>query len=228
MKIAIIPAISVSKRILNKNVKNFYGKPIIYWTIKNLLKSKLFDRIIVSTDSLRIKKIVNKFNIETPFLRPKNISDDKTSIQKVIIHAIHWLKRNENIEPKYVCCVLPTAIFIDSKTIVNGYNKIKNKKWDFVFSSIRLDNNILRGFVKNADNSIKMLFANNYYKRTQDLTSCYVDAGQFYWGKLESWKNNSPIFSKKSTIVVFSKTTQDIDTIEDWNKAKKLWKQLYK
>ena len=81
---------------------------------------------------------------------------------------------------------MPTAIFVDSKTIVNGYNKIKIKKWNFVFSSIRLDNNILRGFVKNADNSTKMLFANNYYKRTQDLTPCYVDAGQFYWGKLES------------------------------------------
>ena len=57
MNIAIIPARSKSKRIKNKNIKLFHGKPIIYWAIKSALKSKIFDKVIVSTDSKRIKKL---------------------------------------------------------------------------------------------------------------------------------------------------------------------------
>ena len=54
MKVAIIPARMGSKRIPKKNIKNFCGKPIISWTIKAIKKAKIFDKIIVSTDSKKI------------------------------------------------------------------------------------------------------------------------------------------------------------------------------
>ena len=57
MNIAIIPARSGSKRIKNKNLINFFGKPLIYYSINLAKKSGLFDKIIVSTDSKEIKKI---------------------------------------------------------------------------------------------------------------------------------------------------------------------------
>ena len=56
MNIAIIPARKNSKRIKNKNIKFFFGKPVISYAIKCAEKSKLFDRIIVSTDSKKIPK----------------------------------------------------------------------------------------------------------------------------------------------------------------------------
>ena len=90
MNIAIIPARSGSKRITNKNIKKFKGLPIIGWPIKAAKKSKLFDKIIVSTDSKRISRISKKFKIEVPFLRPKNISGDYASTEVVIEHAIKW------------------------------------------------------------------------------------------------------------------------------------------
>ena len=58
----IIPARGGSKRIKNKNIKKFKGKPIIYYALEAILKSKLFDIIHISTDSLRIKKVVEKKN----------------------------------------------------------------------------------------------------------------------------------------------------------------------
>ena len=61
MNIAIIPARGGSKRVKNKNIKNFLGKPIISYVIKQAIKSKLFDYIIVSTDSTKIKKISEKY-----------------------------------------------------------------------------------------------------------------------------------------------------------------------
>ena len=55
--LAIIPARSGSKSIKNKNIIKYKGKPLIYYSIKTALKSKLINRVIVSTDSKKYKKI---------------------------------------------------------------------------------------------------------------------------------------------------------------------------
>jgi len=96
MNIAIIPARKRSVRIKNKNIKLFRGKPIIYWSIKTAKKSKIFDKIIVSTDDKKILKVSKKFGAEVPFLRPKKLSDNKTGIIKVIQHAIKELDKKKN------------------------------------------------------------------------------------------------------------------------------------
>ena len=75
MNVAIIPARSGSKRIKNKNIKLFFGKPIIIYVIKLLIKSKIFDKIIVSTDSNKIAKICAKSGAEILFKRPKSLAD---------------------------------------------------------------------------------------------------------------------------------------------------------
>ena len=72
MKIlAIIPARSGSKGIKNKNIKIFCKKPLLYWIGKEAKQSRLINKIIVSTDSLKIKRICQKYNLDVPFLRPK-------------------------------------------------------------------------------------------------------------------------------------------------------------
>ena len=91
MKIAILPARLNSKRIKRKNIKNINGRPIIYWTIKKLIKSKLFDHIIVSTDSNKISDIAIKSGASVPFLRSKKLSDDFTTTIDVIKNSIHKL-----------------------------------------------------------------------------------------------------------------------------------------
>ena len=58
--ICIIPARGGSKRIKNKNILNFFGKPLIYYSIRAAINSKLFSRVIVSTDSLKIQKVAKK------------------------------------------------------------------------------------------------------------------------------------------------------------------------
>ena len=83
INIAVIPARSRSKRIKNKNIRSFKGKPMIYWPINAAKKSKIFDKIIVYTDSEKIKKYALKFGAEVPFIRPSNISGDKFLIQEI-------------------------------------------------------------------------------------------------------------------------------------------------
>ena len=73
MNIAIIPARGGSKRIIKKNIINFNGRPIISLQIKILKKSKLFDKIIVSSDNEEIINIAIKYGVEAPFIRPKKL-----------------------------------------------------------------------------------------------------------------------------------------------------------
>ena len=96
--IAIIPARAGSKRIKNKNIKKFNNKPIIYWSIKAAINSKIFDEVIVSTDSMKIKNIAEKYGAKVPFKRPKKLSGDFTSTRDVIKHAINFL-RKQNLLP---------------------------------------------------------------------------------------------------------------------------------
>ena len=83
-RLAIIPAREGSKRIRNKNLVDFNGKPIITYTINNAKKSKLFDKIHISTDSNKIINFLKKYNLEPEFKRPKRFSGDKVSISEVL------------------------------------------------------------------------------------------------------------------------------------------------
>ena len=91
LRVAIIPARSGSKRIKNKNIRDFCGYPMIGRAILNAKKSALFDKVIVSTDSIKIKEISIEFGADVPFVRPKNLADEYTSTITVIRHAIDWL-----------------------------------------------------------------------------------------------------------------------------------------
>ena len=82
-RLLISPARGASKRIKNKNIKKFNNKPIIFYSIESAKKSKLFNKIHVSTESRKILDIVKKKGIEVDFLRPKKISGDKTALHDV-------------------------------------------------------------------------------------------------------------------------------------------------
>ena len=125
-KICLIPAREGSKRIKNKNIKKFFGKPIIYWSIKAAKKSKCFSRIIVSTDSKKISKIAKKYGAEVPFLRPKNLSGDYVQLKPVLQHAIKKLGGTKTINN--VCCVIAHAPLIDPVDLRNGLKILIRKK----------------------------------------------------------------------------------------------------
>ena len=93
--VAIIPARSGSKSIKDKNIIPYKGKPLIYHSIKTALKSKYINRVIVSTDSNKYKKISIKFGAEVPFLRPKKYSSDNSIDYDYILHASKFLIKNK-------------------------------------------------------------------------------------------------------------------------------------
>ncbi len=96
--LALIPARKGSKSIKNKNFKKFNSKPLIWWTIKSSKKSKFIDKIVVSTDCKKIKNFSIKNKVEVPFLRPKKISNDKSTAKQVIDHTLKYYKKKNTIQ----------------------------------------------------------------------------------------------------------------------------------
>ena len=215
MNIAVILARSGSKRIKNKNIKILKNKPIIYWTIKNIIKSKKFDKIIVSTDKKSIAKLVNNMGAETPFLRPKNISGDNSGTKEVIDHAISYLEKSySNI--KNIACFYATSIFAKPDLIIKGFKLLKNNN-KFVFVAQKRDPQSLRAFKVNSKGMVKNTSSKMNY-RTQDLDKGYYqDIGQFYLASYTTWKKEKVILCDNSKILELKKwEASDIDDIDDW------------
>lgn len=126
--LAIIPARGNSKSIKNKNIISLNKQPLISYTIKAAIKSKIFRRIIVSTDSIRIKNISKKYGAEIPFMRPKKLSLDNTPTYPVIKYEYEKIKKFYNEDYDYVCVLQPTSPLRNFKHIKEAFSIISNNK----------------------------------------------------------------------------------------------------
>lgn len=221
-KVALIPARGGSKRIPNKNIKDFCGKPIIAYPICTALESRLFDEVIVSTDSHLIAQISIDYGAKVPFMRPDSLSDDFTPTIPVAQHAIKQLELEKN---DLLCVIYPTTPLLRAQTLANALEVLLSSPNNhFCFCAVAYDYNPLRSFYfKN--NEINMLFPERYGARSQDLEQIFHDGGQFYWGRVNAWEAGLPIFgAHSSAIIVKNYEVQDIDTIEDFALAEVKYK----
>ena len=223
MRLAVIPARGGSKRIPRKNIKFFFGKPMIAWSIEAAIASKCFDRIIVSTDDVEIAEVAKHFGAEVPFMRPSELSDNFASTTAVIAHAIEWqnLNGDEAIE---VCCLYATAPFVQASDIQHGLDILRDNKANYAFSVASYDFPIRRAIRITSEQRVEMFNPENFNIRSQDLEEAFHDAGQFYWGKANAWLSHKPIFSRDAVPIVLPRyRVQDIDTLEDWERAEKMF-----
>lgn len=228
MKLCVIPARGGSKRIPGKNIREFCGQPIIAYSIKAAINSGCFDRVVVSSDDEEIIDIARSYGATVPFIRPNELSDDYTGTIEVIKHAIKWFEDNgEKIEQ--VCCIYATAPFVTTEYIKKGLEKLVSTGKSFSFSVTSYAFPIQRAIRVNSNDEVEAIWEENIYKRSQDLEEAYHDAGQFYWGTRDAFMNDEVIFSKVSTPVVLPRyLVQDIDTLEDWDRAELMYKALIK
>ena len=218
MIVAIIPARGGSKRIKNKNIKKFYSKPILYWTLKALKKSKLFSKIVLTTDNYQIKILAKKLGIDCIISRPDYLADDYTGTKPVIEHAIVNLR--EKFKIKYVCCVYPCNPLLETSDLKESFRILKNNDDNFVLPVAQFQRPIQRAFKLGIENKIIFFNKKNQLKRTQDLVKYYYDAGQFYWGSVNSWLSKKEILSNAIGLILPESRSVDIDNVDDWNLAK--------
>ncbi len=216
--VAVIPARGGSKRIPQKNIKDFYGKPLIAYSIEVALSSKLFDRVIVSTDDEEIATIAKEYGADVPFLRPKVLADDFTGTEEVITHALNYLKEKGE-EYDYACTIYATAPLLQANYLIEGFEKLKASDAINAFSATSMPFPIQRTFKLNSEGRCEMFTPQHYGTRSQDLEEAYQDAGQFYWRDLNQ-VSKEIMFGKHSIPVILPRyLVQDIDTPEDWKRV---------
>ncbi|MCP0914805.1 pseudaminic acid cytidylyltransferase [Legionella sp. 27cVA30] len=225
MKIALIPARGGSKRIPRKNIKNFCGKPIIAYSIEAAQTTGLFDKIIVSTDDPEIAEVAYGLGAEIPFIRPAEIADDFATTMDVIKHAIRWFaEQNQLIDS--LCCLYATAPFTRAEDLRQA-TFLLTEDVKFVFSATEFSYPIFRSFRITEGKRMQLFWPENLQKRSQDLEKAYHDAGMFYLGKATDFLQEESIFTEQSVPFLLPHyRVQDIDTMDDWLRAEKLYQLL--
>lgn len=130
MRLAVIPGKGGSQRIPRKNCKTFFGRPIISYSIDTALRSKLFDRIVVSTDDTEIADIAKAHGVEAMW-RPQDMGDVGT--QEVGSHVVDKVCEREKA-PRHVCVVYATAPMLTVDDLKMGLAMLTERKAMFAFS----------------------------------------------------------------------------------------------
>ena len=221
MNICVIPARGGSKRIKNKNIKNFFGKPLLERVIENSKKSKLFDDIYVSTDSVLIKRLAIRCGAIVPYIRSKKLSNDHAIIKSVIDDFISKvildIKQKINIFVLY-----PTSVFVDKKLIIKCNQILKTT--EYVTTVKKFPHPIQRALKFNK-NKLEPLNLKKKLMRTQDLEDYYYNSGQIDCFKLDAWVKKRMFHKMNAKFIILKDLDSvDIDTPEDLRLAHKVFK----
>lgn len=227
--IAIIPARGGSKGLPKKNIKILLGKPLIAWTIEKAKKSKLIDKLIVNTDSKKIAEIAQKYGAEVPFLRPKELAQDKSSIYDVIFHTLDWFKKNGS---KFDIVILlePTSPLRKEEDIDDAIKLfLKNYK--------RADSLVSVGEIHLENPSITLKIDRKYVKpymktdfsRRQELPKVYFPYGVIYLSKIGMLKKYRKFYQKRTIPYLIERwQNYEIDDIYDFICIEAVLKQRLK
>lgn len=198
---------------------------MISYAISAALSSGEFDEIYVSTDSQEIADIAVKFGAKVPWLRSPKLADDYATTMEVMSDAVGRILDSTDTNSE-VSCIYPCVPLLDPLHISNALTILREGKWDFVTAVTRVKHPIHRLLTADQNSTLQMMQPANEGLRTQDLPVTYLDAGQFYWGTKESWLKRKSIFSGTGTFFELPDNSSiDIDTIEDWEMAEKIYDQ---
>tara|TARA_B100001564_G_C20568864_1_gene637340 strand:+ start:203 stop:889 length:687 start_codon:yes stop_codon:yes gene_type:complete len=214
--IAIIPARENSKRIPHKNLLKLNKTPILKILYNNLKKMNIFSKIIVSSESPKIRKLALNIGYDFAVKRPNSLSKDLTPSHLAINHSINYLQNKFYFS--HACCVYPMAILLKKKDFLSA-KKILKKNNEIVFPSLKYSHPIQRAFKIKKDFSVKYNLSKiKISKNTQSFSENYHDAGQFYIGHKKAWKNYE--ISRKKSIELSSLRAVDVDNLEDFEVLK--------
>lgn len=218
MKIAIIPARGGSKRIPRKNILPFRNKPMITWSISAALESRIFERVVVSTDDEEIANIAREAGAIVPFMRPRELSDDFTPTAPVIAHAIRTCI-DFGWDISFACCIYPCAPTLSIEDLRQAAHICTERDASFVYPVTEYVHPIQRAMRRTDQGAMQFIQPEHELTRTQDLEKTFHDAGQFYFGKTEAWLAGLRMHTAGLGLPIPTWRVVDIDTPEDWRRA---------
>lgn len=222
--LAYIPARAGSKRVPNKNIKNFLGKPLIAYTVEQAKSCPIADRVIIDTDSPKIAQIAKKYGAEVPFLRPKALATDKSQVVFSLLNLLKRLKEDDGYVPDYVLLLQTTSPLREMKDILDSWKMIRSTDATTVLTVCPTHPKLYH-LSKNHD-TILVNGSESKSNNTQTWPPAYLLNGCFvYIIKTKALLKEQRIITKKTKAVVCPRwRSVDIDTPEDWVMGEYLYK----
>ena len=229
---AIIPARSGSKNLKNKNIVLLNKKPLLAHTIDSAFKSKMFEKVLVLTDSQRYANIAKKYGAEIPFLRPKSISKDKSTDNELYVYMLKYFYKNNIDTPNFFAHLSPVVPIRKNKIIEKGIKFFfKKKKNDLqtmrsvsemvqpAYKMMRIVNGKLCSIKKKDFDLNKLNKPRQSYERT------YIPNGLIDIISKKNLELNKTTHSKKTIPFLVDQMYVDIDDKTDLLYAKYLFEK---
>lgn len=222
MELAVIPARGGSKRIPRKNARDFLGEPLIARTVRCVLDSGVFDRVVVSTDDKEIAELALAAGAEVPFMRPASLADDHTATAPVVLQAVQALEAGSGSTYGSVCAIYATAALMTPVDLRSAAEQFRIAGVDLLFAAARHPAPIERSWMLSDDRRASMRWPEYRLTRTQDLPDSYFDVGWFYFGVRRFWESGGTTDDQVALQIVERERAIDIDTDDDWVAAERV------
>ena len=226
--LAIVPARAGSKRVPNKNRREFLGRPLILWTLDFALSLRTFDRVLVSTDSQALADLALSAGGSVPWLRPAELASDTAASVDVVLDVLERLE-SEGERFARVALLQPTSPL----RLANRWNEAQRLMDQGASAVIGVrpatDHPFWTYFVSE-DAGLEPCHPDKLRLRSQDLPPAYVPNGSLYMIQVDVLKAEMTFAPAGCRAVVCSETVEsiDIDTEQDWRDAERAvasWKE---
>jgi N-acylneuraminate cytidylyltransferase/CMP-N,N'-diacetyllegionaminic acid synthase len=225
--LAIISARGGSKRIPDKNIRNFSGKPLIAYTILQAKDCGFIDRVIVDTDSPKIAEVARKFGAETPWLRPKELAQDKSKVVDSVLYNLRRLKDAENYQPDYVIVLSVTSPLREKEDIIDCWAMMQNTNASTVLTICPTHPKFY--YLDKKQNIILVNGSEKKSPNTQSWRPGYLLNNFLYIVKTSSLIKEKTIITKNTKAVICPHwRSVDVDTTEDWALAECIYENRQK
>ena len=221
--LAIIPARIGSKRLRNKNIKRFLGKPLLSYAIEVAKQSDIFDVIHVSTESEKVATVAESQGISTDFFRPVHLATDNATLNDVCLFVVEKYQELGLLFDN-MCMIWATSPLLKPEDINNSF-KLLGKSNGSVIGVTEYDLPFNCASEFGTDNVLRPVFPDLQNKRRSDLPKYVCDNGSFCWVKIDSFlREKSWQIPLASGYFMPKERSVDIDTEYDWELAKHLCK----
>ncbi|XP_060081218.1 N-acylneuraminate cytidylyltransferase-like [Ylistrum balloti] len=224
MNVAIIPARKGSKLLKDKNILPFMGKPLMAHTIEAALHSKLFEKVLVSTDSEKYAGIARQYGADVPFLRSEALAGDAVPSSEVSKEVLRLLAKN-NEHYTYFAVLQATSPLRGAEDIQNSHKLLIEKNAEIVVSVC--PSPIPQPWINVlAENCSMHNFIPKQYrnKSRQSLPQYYKMHGAIFWGRVDTYHRQTNPFTKRCyAYIMETECSIDIDSDIDYELAKILY-----
>ena len=227
-RIAIIPARGGSKRVPNKNIRDFCGKPMIAYVLQAASASGLFDEIHVSTESADIRETVEKLGFQIDFMRPHELADDYTPIMPVLKYVVDAYASRGRLFDQ-VWSLMPCAPLVESADLLKAANLFDQSGGGrSVLAVAEYPVPIEWAYRRMPDGKITPVQSGMFATRSQDLEKKYFDAGAFAGFPATVVRSSEGAGSDVGFVgyVLPKGKAVDIDDEADWSLAESIYRNM--